>query len=238
MKHLLCILGCIASLAISSAVQAQDEIVVTGTRLDRYSRDEVPVIYLTKKADFVLANTTVYSDRRDSTDRRKEITKTLENLVAAAKRNNSIELSVLEEFEDDYDTLYFARPFTADMIKDVIKYGGLQNTSKASIVVKTSVKDTDDFETALTRIEDFAEDVQTVGRTTISTSDDPSLSIVGLQNYRAPLLEKISQDINGIKQTFPEAEIHISGLDKQLRWERASPLELRIYFPYMLSIEN
>ncbi|MEZ5891534.1 MAG: hypothetical protein R3C58_00070 [Parvularculaceae bacterium] len=228
-------LSVFASCAFVTAAQAQlgDEIVVTGSRLQRYSSDVVPTVALKRNADFVLVSYQFICDTRDAAQRKKELTKTLQSLIAAADKRKDIDLSTLVEYDDNYDTLYFPKPYTS--VNDDGFYGqpGRLDTSVQRLVIKTPVDGKiKSLEDAVERIESFVESVKMEGRTLAVDDNEAQLSVVNVERYRGELTAAIGADAKAQGAALNATETEIEGMEQVVRWERTGPLELKIYIPY------
>ncbi|NHK27796.1 hypothetical protein FF098_007775 [Parvularcula flava] len=214
-----------------------DEIVVTGTRLSRYEADIIPAVTLTRDADFVLKTYSIVCDTRDRATRLRELTGTLEDLIAKADRRSDIELSIIEEYDDNYDTLYFPRPFDKVDPDNFTSQYGRTDTSMLSVTIKTPV--TDSFSTldqAEELIEDFVDTIRLQGRTEFLSGEEVQLSVRNVERYRPELLAAILAYARQTAGTLEGTETEIAGLEQVVRWERAGPMELTLYLPYKLSV--
>lgn len=224
-------------LATNLAFASQDEIIVTGQKLQRYSSDNVPYIVLDKKADYVLVGYQIICDTRDRNKRLSEITDSLNDLIKKAGKRDDIQLSTIIEYEDDYETLYFPIPFEkfdGDLLD--AQYGR-SDTSKMDVVIKMPVTSAiQSLEQAEELIDRFVDTVSMKGRTEAITDGEVRLSIVNLERYRPELLQKIQADLKSNQATFSGTEVQVSGLENVLRWERVGELDLKVYLPYEISI--
>ena len=172
-------------------------------------------------------------DTRDGRERKRELTKTLENLIAAAAKRKDIELSTLIEYEDAYDMLYFPIPYTSVRSGVFSSQYGRTDTSVQSVVIKTPAGESaTSLGAATERIEEFVDALKTEGRTIAVDKGDPQLSIVDVERYRAELTTAIRADAESQRTALGASEIELSGLEQVVRWERSGPLELKIYIPY------
>ncbi|MCK5750306.1 MAG: hypothetical protein KAH44_29075 [Oricola sp.] len=216
--------------------QSGDEIVVTGSRLQRYAADVVPTVALNRNADFVLITYNFVCDTRDAAQRRRELTRTLEGLIAAAGKRDDIELSTLVEYEDDYDTLYFPKPYEAVDTESFSGQYGRADTSLQTIVIKTPAGEGEaSLDAAAARIKKFVGTLKMEGRTIAEKTGDTQLSIVNVERYRAELTAAIRTDAERQSAALGAGKTEISGLEQVVRWERSRPLELKIYIPYKLA---
>ncbi len=222
----LCLFG-----GATAVAQYDEEIVVTGSRLQRYSADVVPTVALNRNADFVLISYDFICDTRDEIQRKRELTRTLEAMIAAADRRKDIDLSTLAEYEDDYETLYFPKPYNAVNPADFSGHRGRSDTSVQTVVIKTPA-DAGSLEAAAERIQAFVRSLKMDGRTLAEAQGGPQLSIVNVERYRRELTAAIRADAMAQREALGASETKISGLEQVVRWERAGPLELKIYIPY------
>ena len=172
-------------------------------------------------------------DTRDARERKRELTKTIENLIAAAGKRKDIELSTLIEYEDAYDTLYFPIPYTSVRSGVFSSQYGRADTSVQTVVIKTPAgENAKSLGAAVERIEQFVDSLKTEGRTIAVDKGDPQLSVVDVERYRPELTTAIRADAESQRAALGASEIDLSGLEQVVRWERSGPLELKIYIPY------
>jgi len=218
-----------------------EEIVVTGSRISASFEDQVPVVFLKKRADFMVTKAYVESDSRSDKLRRNEVLKTIDALQKSASRNPDIELGLLKTFETDDDEIEYIVPFSMDEIeKEGLNSGYRADTTRVNLIIKTPIKSADsDPEKVYARLDSFMDSVTVSGRTVVTDSSDPGLSIVNIAQYRRALLEKIAQDTRLIQEVFGDNyRINISGLESPVRWRMIEALELAIYFPYYSSAQS
>lgn len=233
---LLVIVGIIS--AFQQTVAQSDEIVVTANRMSRYMDDIIPVVTLKENADFVLVTYDIVCDTRDKTQRHKELTDTLNDLIARANKRADIELSIIEEYEDDYDVFYLPVPFEkVDPGQFTADYGR-SDTSRLEVTVKTPIDDSiTSVDFAEQKISGFMDTVREYGRTIIGSGDDPQLSVRNVERYRPALMAAILSDVKATTSSLGGTTAEITGLEQVIRWERSGPLELTLYIPYKVSVE-
>ncbi len=228
-----------AIVVTSGAARAQeDEIIVTGSRIAAYASDFLPVIHEKRRADFMVAEIVVESDSRDVKLRRDEVLKTLAAMADRADREQKIDLGILRTFETgDDDEVRSIAPFTRAALTDGVLTGGSRtDTTRALIIVKTPISTADTFDAAKARLDAFAESVPETGRASVAIDDDPGLSIVNIEQYRAALLKALAADNAATRDVFgDDYRVSVSGLENPVRWRVTGPLELAIYFPYASS---
>ncbi|HXI86369.1 MAG TPA: hypothetical protein VNH64_02840 [Parvularculaceae bacterium] len=227
--------------ALPAAAQEDQEIVVTGSRIARYEGDIVPVIRLQRKADFMIVSAIVESDSRDAKLRQDEVLKTLEAMATRADRDSKIELGLSRTYESDDDEIEIVAPFTRSALTaNLLSKGKREDTSYATVIIKTPIEPSKDtFDGAQSRIAAFVKTVPVTGRATITADQDPGLSIVNLDQYRAPLLKMLAADDVAIQSIFGNSyRLSISGLENPVRWRVTGPLDLAIYFPYKSAVSQ
>ncbi len=75
------------------------------------------------------------------------------------------------------------------------------------------------------------------GRTTISTYDEISVSVVNPYQYRTDVMKLVTDEVNNVTKALgPEYRVMLSGLDKELKWVRSGDLNLAFYLPYTYDI--
>lgn len=237
-----------AALAASMLLQpagfaAQDEadrIVVTGSRIERFELDEPPFITLVRRADELSVQVRVECDTRDRSLRIRELRETLINLSRRADRRDDVDLGVridqenlegeiiVDLTEAQINTMSFQRGYRPD-------------TSVADVSVIMPIQ-TDDTPAELeARLEAFLESVELVGRTTFSEDlEDAALVITGgPERYRADMLAAIATNARDTQSAFGEEfTVTIGGLENAMRWQRSDALELSLYLPYQLTVEE
>jgi hypothetical protein len=229
------IAAAIAAVLIAAPAAAQDapfdEIIVTGSRAIEWDPDDVPVIQLERRADNLIVAVRVVNDTRDAPGRREEITRTLRAMARAAAGRADIDLSI----EDD-GTLV---PLTEDMVS-TLTLGvdpGRSDTSVASLVVKTPIREGDTLDAASERIEAFVEGVAPVGRSIADVSGDWQLSVINPAQYRAPIVAAIAADARATAAAFGEGyAVQVEGMSNRVTWRQAGPLDLALFIPYDMTV--
>ena len=224
------IAGPVAAQDASNAMGV-DEIIVTGSRAIEWDPDDIPVIQLERRADNLIVAVRVVNDTRDAPGRRDEITRTLRAMARAAAGRADIDLSI----END-GTLV---PLTEDMVA-TLTLGidpGRSDTSVASLVVKTPIREGDTLDAASERIEDFVDGITPVGRSLADVSGDWQLSVVNPAQYRAPILAAIAADACALSATFGEGySVEVEGMSNRVTWRQSGPLDLALFIPYDMTV--
>lgn len=222
------------TLAMASSAVAQ-EIVVTGSRIQRNNYDEappvVPSVTVARRADNLIVTVWVVNDTREAAGRRSELMQTLRNMARAAASQSDIDLSI----EDDGQLV----PFTEDMISTLTLGvdGGRSDTSMTSLVIKTPIRANDTMDTASGRIEQFVARIEKSGRSLVTINGGWQLSIVNPNQYRLQILAAISEDARATAATFGDGyAVEVSGLANTLTWVQSGPLDLAMFVPYQMTV--
>jgi hypothetical protein len=215
--------------AISFTAQAQDmeEVVVTGIRSSEMS---LPGVIYKRTGDFLLLEVSITNDTRDADQRKTEIYATLKNAIANAKKDTSIELSLVEEG--------FVIPLTLENYQIQLRNGSRQDTSEAEIRVKTKISEQENDPTKLLdKLKKFANSVPVSGRTEFTSVGSVDVSVVNPNQYRQQILDLIAKDIKGVTGMLGEDyKVVIEGIDKPVEWIRSGPLQLSLYVPYTYKV--
>lgn len=229
-----------ATLALAEPVVAQDqteidEIIVTGSRIQRYDQDvspsSVPSVTVTRRADNLIVSIRVVNDTREATGRRDELIQTLRSMARAAGSAPDIALSI----EDEGQLV----AFNADMVSTLTLGvdGNRADTSTASLIVKTPIRADDTLDSASSRIEQFIERVDKAGRSLVSINGDWQLSIINPAQYRPSILQAIAEDSRKTALIFGEGyAAEVTGMANTLTWVQSGPLDLAMFVPYSMTI--
>lgn len=210
--------------------QGSEEIVVTGARLERYEELVLPAITMTRRADAVLANATVWSDSRDAAVRTREIRATLEDMARRA-RASDVTISLLQD-----DVL---RPFTVDLAMRLLAYGGRADSGQVVVQLRTATRGAGDtLDAARERFTRFVESISEDGRASVEFDEDElQLTVIDLAQYRAPLMESIVADGRSVAAAMGEGfRPEISGLESPVAFRRNGDLDLTLFINYALRV--
>ncbi len=207
------------------AARAQVEtVVVTGARAET----EQSGIFIVKRADHVITTVTVTCDTRDADQRKRELKETLRGLLHGAAATSTISLGVGDRTVDKLTVADFDDIVTADSRPD---------TSRAVIVVKTSVTAADTLNAAIARVTDFIKKAQRVGRTELLRQGDWDLALIAPDQYHGAILAKIADDAKRTAALLgPGYGVSMEGLEHPVAWGQQGPLDLALYIPYALKI--
>lgn len=235
---LACLASCVSLVLLTpqpSYAQNVDEIVVTGSRVARAdtfkSAGGAPGISVVKRGDFLLLEVFIESDSRQSSERLQEIADTVEAFMAAAERDPTIELSIIESGRT-------VRRLTSMNYQQGVTRGGRPDTSVARIRVKTAIPDevvnSGELATKLSR---FVDQIDEKGRVTIRSNGSTSVSVIDPYQYRTEVVSAVVKEIKAITDALgPEYVAVIEGLDRQVYWDREGDIDLAFSLPYTYEI--
>jgi hypothetical protein len=177
-----------AALALSAAMPAfaqdgEEEIVVTGSRLERYDGWPVPHTFITRRADFGIVEVELRNDTRAADARRAEMIEALRRLEQSARRAGM----TLAMVDDD---IGLVRPYTQAAAELLIQPGPRTDTSYLVIRLRTAITPSDTLETIHDRVARLVADTPKPGRVEM-TVDETDLSMVDLEQYRDEMLRGI-----------------------------------------------
>lgn len=182
-----------------------------------------PIINLRRPADYIVRSVKLVGDARDATVRMNDINATLRNMIAAAPKAG-VELALGD---------YVVEPLTEANYRN-LNYAsdGRPDTSMTTFLVKVKLVPGMDIPAAKATIDRFLGSVSKVGRSTLATSGEPTLSIVNPDQYRAQIADLIAADAARMSAKFgPAYGVEVTGLDRPVEWTRASPLDVFLYLP-------
>lgn len=204
------------------------EVVVTAERMEEYDSSRTPNVTLIKRADNLITEVTVVCDTRDQSQRRTELKATLRSLIKAAAQDKSIELGLGDDVVGAFDET---------MLDAVIKPDAKADTSRATLLVKTSVTSQDTFDTATSRIKAFVERAPKAGRTEVLMEDEWQLTLIGPARYRHDVAKLIAEDSARMAALFGDGYgVQVTGMQLPVSWYQSGPLDLSLYIPYTLIV--
>lgn len=223
----------VPALLLATPAQAQDlaseEIVVTGSRVeqDSYERD-MPAVGLRRPADFLVQEVAIRGDTRDPELRASEIRQMLSRAVEIAGRQG-VQLA----FGD-----YVLTPLTLANLDDVtLSNDNRPDSQKIEFLVKAPLGGRESGAAAAKRIADYVEAVPEVGRAQMDMGGDASLSIVGPDQYRMAIAERVMEDARTLAAKMgPDYAVTIEGLNMPVLWTRSGPSDVMLYTPYKLVV--
>jgi hypothetical protein len=225
LRHLSAIAAATIVLLLSATAQAQVEtVVVTAERAAEDASD----IFIIKRADHVIISVTVSCDTRDADQRKREMKETLHNMLRAAAATATLSLGVGDKTvgkltEADFD--------------DIMGADTRPDTSRATIIIKTTVSPTDTINAAVARLNDFVKGITKVGRTEIYRGGDWQLTLIAPEQYRDAILAKIVDDAKRAAALFGAGYgVSMDGLEHAVSWYQKGPLDLALYIPYSMKV--
>ncbi|MEL7022896.1 MAG: hypothetical protein AAGL69_04055 [Pseudomonadota bacterium] len=230
-------LTCIALGAVAHGqTDVYDEIVVTGSRIGGYDSEAVPVVHIKRRPDFMVVDAFVESDSRDAERRTREISTVLNSLARRAESTPNITLGLSRSFETDDDDIEYVVDFDLDAVE--IRGGSRVDTSRVTLVIKSPILDSDTTpDDVYARIESFIDSIDVSGRAVVKDYGDINYSLIGITQYREPLLKLIAKDAQRLREIFGEDyQMSFSGLEEPVRWRVSGAMQLAIYFPYSSSL--
>ncbi len=207
------------------AAQAQVEtVVVSGER----ATSESTGIFIIKRADHVITDVIVTCDTRDAEQRRREMKETLRGMLRAAAATSTISLGVGDRTVDKLTEADF---------DDIIVSDSRPDTSRAAIIVKTTVSATDTINAAIARVTGFIASSARAGRSEIVHQGSWDLTIIAPEQYREAILARIVDDAKRAAAQFGAGYgVSMDGLEHQVDWYQKGPLDLALYIPYDMKI--
>ena len=227
MQHTLSKLAIMAALGLSIAAplaaqeQRLDSVVVTGSRID----DPTPGVFLQRQGDFLLMDVVIESDSREFALRKREIVQTVDTLIARARRENDITISI-----DEDGLIYPLR--SSDNLP--ITSGNRADTSRTTLVLRTPIPDNvaDPYSLAQ-KLTVFKDSIDETGRASVISDTDVTISVVDPHQYRGEVIKLILDEIKTISdQLGPDYRVTIDGLDQRMRWRRSDQFNLIFFIPY------
>ncbi|HSF11871.1 MAG TPA: hypothetical protein VLA50_02780 [Erythrobacter sp.] len=213
--------------------QAEESIVVTGSRVERdsydqYYDDEQSAIGLTRKADNFVKPIFINSDSRDPDVRRAEVTAMLEETMRLAAKQG------IGLVAGDYKLA----TLTPETLKELsYATGSRPDTTRIKIYARLPVGgDYAGVEQVDKTIAAFVKTVPVSGRSYIETGST-DLAINNPQSYRGAVVKAIADEAKRYAAMFgPDYGIEIRGLDSELYFKQASETEVFLYISHSFVI--
>jgi hypothetical protein len=214
----------------AATAYAQEEIVVTGSRLRaEQSAAATANIGIRRRADFAVQRVSVYGDAREKDARRREILQTV---------RNAIELGARRQILIAYGQTTI-EPLTLANYADKLKFAVDEDRADAERVTFTIKTPLTDGSTAAAfeRLAAFAKAVPTVGRAVVEADDEPGVSIVDPGRYRREIIAAIAADATAAAGAFgPGYAAEVADLARPVRWALVSPTEVLLYIDHGLKV--
>ncbi len=215
-------------LALPAPLLAQDEIVVTGSKLSQ-GPVQTAGIGLRRRADFAVQRVTIYGDSREKQSRRTEILETVRNAIQlGAKRG--VQLSYGDAVIQPLTLANYADKLS--FVKDEDR----DDAEQVTFLVKTPLSDGNAL-AAIDRLTDFVKAITPVGRAVASADGEPGVSIVNPSQYRSQILAAIATDATAAARLFgPDYGVEVTDLATPVRWVLVSPTEVLLYLNHDLKV--
>ena len=220
------------AVSLASPISAQElegqEIIVTAQRIEQeeYS-DLMPSVGLRRTADFLVQEVTIRGDTRDENQRENEIRAMLRRAIESAPRGG-VELAHGE---------YILTRLTVENSGELELVDDRRpDSERIDFLVKAPLAGSS-VEQAQARIRAFVRSVAEVGRAQMDYLGDPSLSIVGPDQYRNEIIAKVADDARAVAERIGQNyAVELAGLNMPVQWARSAPGEVFLYIPYELKI--
>ncbi|MFN3458254.1 MAG: TonB-dependent receptor [Novosphingobium sp.] len=230
MRRLFGIVPLLAALAASSA-DAQStglgEVLVNASRNDaRFWQKDRPVVGLRRQADGMVMNLTIVSDTRDALTRGKEIDTALLAAIDRAAASGFQLVTGNVQLEPVTKANYTSLPQLP---------AGRIDTSKVELMVRGKLEGSS--RATQERLRAFIGSLKGNGRATVETTAVTSLSVDNPDQYREKILALVAEDARRTAAIFgPDFTFSVSGVDGQVSWTQASPVDVFLYIPYRYAI--
>ncbi|MCV6622212.1 MAG: hypothetical protein OIF51_10735 [Cellvibrionaceae bacterium] len=223
---------CVVLLALavfSSAHSTELEEVLVTAQSNSGDYYEMPAVTIRKKADFLVQRIRLINDSRSPDLRKSEILETIDNLIKASKRVNGIELS----YGDGFLVPIKLNDDSLQLIEDRKK----SDTSYVNIIVKVALNEKQSPKQQIAELRKFISKAKLVSRTEIELLGDIGLSIVGPEQYRYEILEKVAFESKKVKELLGgTCEMKVAGLEGRVEWDRSGMAELTLYIRYATEV--
>lgn len=207
----------------------EEEIVVTGSRLEAYDRWPVPHVSITRRADFGIVEVDIRNDTRATDARRAEILEALTRMETGARRAG-MTLAIVD------DDIGIVRQYSQAAAVQLMRPGSRSDTTSLTIRLRTPVSASDTLESIHDRVERFVTDTPKPGRVEMEVGST-DLSMVNLEQYREGMLREILAEGRELARQVGGAQVEVGGLEGQVGFKRSGDLDLILFLPYTLSVE-
>ena len=206
------------------------EVVVTGSRID-VDYYGMPAVTITRNADFLVQNIRLVNDSRSPDLRKQEIVDTISNLIRRSKSMPGMALSYGRGFLEPVDL--------DDESLQLLEDRQRVDTSYIDIYAKVALDAGRSSKQQIADLRRFISGAKKAGRTEILPLGDIGLSIVGPEQYRYQIIEKIAAENRKVGEAMnASCEVTIGGLEGRVMWERTGVSELTLYIPYGMEVSN
>ncbi len=262
-KAALCGVALFAAPLIAQDDAGMNEVVVTGTRINRnslssldpisiYTPPSPPVIGFKRQADSAVRNIDIVSDSREEDMRRREVQAMLLDAIDRAKTAGfSLVTGQLELVEVTRANWQDQFPELAGKVKDAdededddddddegqMAYEDDGGSTVIRLKVKTKLDGS--ISNAQQKISGFIKGVPATGRSLIVPQGGLSLTIINPDQYRDEIYKRIATGATHAVSFYgPEYGVEVVGLDRDVAWQQVSNTEVFLYIPYSFKIEK
>ncbi len=220
------------SVFFTPAIWAQDEleeIVVTASK--RGKGHELPGVFMSLRADFIIQEISILSDSREKAIRENEIKDTVSKLIAQLEKSKGYSLVEIR------DNLVIPIDINNPNVR-VSDGENRKDTSQTYLSIRRPLADKSvDGPAIIREIDSFLTSIKGNGRATIEREGESQLSILQPSQYRLNLIQKITTEINlVVKSLNGDYRAYINGLDKPVMWHRSGLTNMRLFIPYQFEI--
>jgi hypothetical protein len=133
---------------------------------------------------------------------------------------------------------YILTPLTLQNVDEVtLTNDNRPDSQKLEFLVKAPLGATQTGGAAQKKIEAFIEAVPEVGRAQMDETGDATLSIVGPDQYRTQIADKVMEDARGLAAKMGAGyAVSLEGLNMPVLWTQAGASEVMLYIPYKLVV--
>ncbi|MEM7056443.1 MAG: hypothetical protein AAF557_02535 [Pseudomonadota bacterium] len=221
--------GFLSNAATAQQNYAQERVVVNASPIPI---NQLPGVRLIRSGDSLLLAVRLLNDAIEPQRRREELRKTLANMLDAASKDQTIELSVV-------DPEGFVAPITeVDQNIDILGSNQERGMSHIDIRLKTTIPDGSiDGQALVKRLRSFVKSSETEGRTVVSATGAVDISILNPEQYRGDVIKLITSEIKLITTELgDDYKVILQDLERPLEWRRVGIIDLELYIPYRFQI--
>ena len=229
----LILLGFAVALPVTTAQaqknMRQERVVINSAQIPN---SQMPGVRLIRKGDSLLLAVKLINDSLDPNHRRDELRKTLANMLAAAKADKSIELSIVDTEG------YVTEVNSIDQNVDILGSNKQRGMSHIDIRLKTAIPDQSiDGQALVKHLRGFVKSTETVGRTVVNATGKVDISILNPEQYRLDVIKLITTEIRAINDGLgQDYKVVLQGLERPLDWRRVGIVDVELYIPYKFLI--
>jgi hypothetical protein len=227
-----------SKLAILSSVAAplfgtparplKNEMIVTGAR-EAAKEVVAPNVAISRRADAVVATLIVSTDTGEYFDRMQALRKALRQIESRSASNRGVSVA----FAKNGNVL----AFSVATAEAAITSTAPPESSRATLLLRTPVVQSDTMDTAMARIYAFRNNLPRLPRIEYSLDPVPNLTMAGPGQHRKTVIEAISTEVRTVTQALGAGyAARIEGLEQRMVWRRLNDLEMSFFIPYRLEI--